>query len=203
MKWLIAFSLSLFFPAAPVAAQEVRPLASGSFSSPNVSSAAAEPQPAPQTIRDDAVRDTWELGLGFASVRFRSSPFTATLVGLDSSVSYYVRDHLAVEGDITSAFEVHSANDADAKYMFYGAGVKLSAGNRKLQPFVHVLVGGVHMFPQTAFSNNGFGMRLGGGAERRLRQRLRLRVEVDYVRTQLYLSGQNSAQATAGISYCF
>jgi len=59
------------------------------------------------------------------------------------------------------------------------------------------------MFPQTAFSNNGFGMRLGGGAERRLRQRLGLRVEVDYLRTQLYSSGQNSAQATAGISYRF
>lgn len=203
MKWLIAFSLSFFFPTAQVAAQEVRSLALGSFSSPNVSSAAAEPQPAPQTTRDAAVRDTWELGLGFASVRFRSSPFTATLIGLDSSVSYYVRDHLAVEGDITSAFEAHSAKDADAKYMFYGAGVKLSAGNRKLQPFVHALVGGVHMFPQTAFSNNGFGMRLGGGAERRLRQRLWLRVEADYVRTQLHSSGQNSAQATAGISYRF
>ena len=40
-----------------------------------------------------------------AALREVCTRFTATLIGLDSSVSYYVRDHLAVEGDITSAFE--------------------------------------------------------------------------------------------------
>ena len=76
--------------------------------------------------------------------------------------SCYLRDHFAMEGGITSAFGLQSSGTADAKYIFYGAGVNLSAGNRKLQPFVHALVGGLHMFPQTAFSNNGFAVQLGG-----------------------------------------
>jgi len=61
-------------------------------------------------------------------------------------------DHFAVEGRLTSSWETHSSNDADAKQLFYGAGIKLDWGNRKLQPFVHALLGGVHMFPQTAFA---------------------------------------------------
>jgi hypothetical protein len=198
MKWLIAIALPLFVPTAQSFAQSVNSLTLGSLSSPNASSAAPEPQ----TIRDDAVKGTWELGLTYALVRFRSSQFAATMSGLDTTIGYYVRDHLAVEGSITSAFGSGSA-DADGKYLFYGAGVKLSAGNRKLQPFVHALVGGVHMFPQTAFSNNGFAAELGGGAERRLGQRIGLQVGVDYICSRLYSSVQNSARATAGISYRF
>jgi hypothetical protein len=87
--------------------------------------------------------------------------------------------------------------------MFYGGGVKLSVGNRKLQPFVHALIGGVHMFPQTAFSNNGFAMQLGIGVERRLVPRLWLRVGADYVRSELYSTGQDNYQGAVGISYRF
>jgi hypothetical protein len=108
-----------------------------------------------------------------------------------------VRDHLALEGNVTAAFS------EDARYVFYGGGVKVSKGNRKLQPFVHALVGGVHMFPQTAFSNNGFAVELGGGAERRLRPQIWLRFEGDYVRSHLYSARQNNFQTVAAINYRF
>jgi hypothetical protein len=91
-------------------------------------------------------------------VKFRSSQFAATMSGLNTTVGYYLRDHFAVAGIITSAFGSQSFDTADAKYLFYGWGIKLSVGHRKVQPFVHILIGGVHMFPQTAFSNNGFAM---------------------------------------------
>jgi hypothetical protein len=203
MKWLIAFVLTAFIPTAGVVAQEVSALAPNSLSSIPTNSPGAQAQPAPQAICDDAVRGTWDLGLTYVVVKFRSSQFAATMSGVNSTFSYYVRNHFAIEGSVTSAFGSQSFDTADAKYMFYGGGVKLSAGNRKLQPFVHALIGGVHMFPQTAFSNNGFAMQLGVGAERRLVPRLWLRVGGDYVRSELYSTGQNNYQGEAGISYRF
>jgi len=203
MKWLAAFVFLLFIPMTEVAAQE---MSTPTLATPPLLSAALpvpQPQPQPQTIRDDEARDTWELGLGYAFVGFRSAPFNATMSGLNTTVDYYLRDHFAVEGSITSAFGSQSFSSASAKYLFYGAGVKLSAGQRKLRPFVHALVGGVHMFPQTAQSNNGFAVQLGAGAERWIRPKIWLRLEGDYVRSQLYGSGQNTFQAVAAVNYRF
>ena len=143
------------------------------------------------------MQGTWELGLGYTFVRFQSSLFNASMNGLNTSVSYYLRDHLALEGSVTAAFS------EDARYLFYGGGVKVSKGNPKLQPFAHALIGGAHIFPRAATGNNGFAFRLGGGAETRLLQQIWLRVEGDYVRSQLYSSGQNNFQAVAAINYRF
>ena len=204
MRWLFAVVLPFFVPMHSVAAQEVSAaVLSSATSSASPGFPAPQPEPRPQWIGDDAVRDTWELGLGYALVGFRSAPFNATVNGLNTTVSYYFRDHLAVEGSFTSAFGSQSSSSATAKYFFYGAGIKFSRGNRKLQPFVHALLGGVHMFPQTAYGNNGFAVEVGGGLEKRLMQRLWLRFEGDYVRSQLYSSGQNNFQAVAGVNYRF
>src|ERR1700738_5032986 len=185
MKWLIALVCLCFVPMAEVAAQEVSAAALASASSVDAAFPAPQPPPRPQTIRDDAVRNTWDLGFGYAFVGFRSSQFNATMSGLNTTVSYYLRDHFAVEGSITSAFGSQSSSSAGAKCLFYGAGVKLSTEKRKLEPFVHALLGGVHMFPQTAKSDNGFAVQLGAGVERKMRQRLWLRVEGDYVSCRL------------------
>ena len=99
--------------------------------------------------------------------------------------------------NLTAAFS------EDARYLFYGVGVKVSKGNRKLQFFAHALLGAAHIFPRAATGNNGFAVRLGGGVETRLQQRRWLRIEADYVRSQLYSSGQNSFQVVAAIVYRF
>lgn len=137
------------------------------------------------------------MGLGYTFVRFQSSLFSASMSGLDTTVSYYLRDHLALEGDVENAFS------EDGRYLFYGGGVKVSKGKPRLQPFAHALVGGAHIFPRAAFGNNGVAARLGGGAETRLKNQLWLRIEADYVRSQLYSSGQNNFQAAASINYRF
>ena len=76
MKWLIAFVLTAFIPAAEVVAQEVSALAPNSLSSIPANSPAAQPQATPQTIRDDAVRGTWDVGFTYVLVKFdrHSSP---------------------------------------------------------------------------------------------------------------------------------
>jgi len=203
MRWLIAVALPFLVPMADVAAQEVTAVVLDTGSLSGGSSPGQQPGSVAEEVRDYAGRGTWEAGFGYALVGFRSQLFNSTLSGFDTTVSYYFRDHLAVVGRVTSAWEIHSANDADAKQVFYGGGLKLSWGNRKLQPFVNGLLGGVHMFPQTAFSNNGFGLELGGGVEKRLKPRIWLRLESDYVRTQMYSAAQNNFQAFAGISYRF
>ena len=198
MKWLIAFVLLFSIPTAEITAQEVNAAALASATSLSAAFPAPRPQPRPQTINDDDVRGTWEMGLGYTFVRFQSSLFNASMNGLDTTVSYYLRrDHLAVEGNVTAAFS------EDARYLFYGGGVKVSKGNPKLQRFAHALVGGAHIFPRASTGNNGFAVRLGGGAETRLQQQLWLRIEGDYVRSQLYSSGQNNFQAVAAIIYRF
>ncbi len=197
MKWLMAFALLLYIPAAEISAQEVSASAVASATSLSAAFPAPRPQPRPQTINDDDVRGTWEMGLGYTFVRFQSSLFNASMNGLNTSVSYYLRDHFALESNVTAAFS------EDARYLFYGGGVKVSKGNRKLQPFAHALVGGAHIFPRGATGNNGFAARLGGGVETRLQPQLWLRIEGDYVRSQLYSSGQNNFQAVAAINYRF
>jgi hypothetical protein len=72
---------------------------------------------------------------------------------------------------------------------------------QKVRPWAHVLLGGIHMFPQTAFSNNGFAAQLGGGADLRLRSWLWLRMEGDYIRSQLYTQGQNNFQIASSIVF--
>jgi outer membrane protein with beta-barrel domain len=197
MKSLIAFALLCGIPTAETVAQEASTAALASASSLSAALPAAHPRPRPQTINDDDVRGTWEMGLGYTFVQFRSSLFNARMNGLNTTVSYYLRDHFAVEGSVTSAFS------EDARYLFYGGGVKVSKGNPKLQPFAHALVGGAHIFPRGATGNNGFAFRVGGGAEARLQEQIWLRVEADYVRSQLYSSGQNNFQAVAAINYRF
>ena len=197
MKWLIVFASLFCIPTTEIGAQEVSALALASAPSLTAAFPAPQPRPRPQTIKDDDVQGTWELGLGYTFVRFQSSLFNASMNGLNTSVSYYLRDHLALEGSVTAAFS------EDARYLFYGGGVKVSKGNPKLQPFAHALIGGAHIFPRAATGNNGFAFRLGGGAETRLLQQIWLRVEGDYVRSQLYSSGQNNFQAVAAINYRF
>jgi hypothetical protein len=197
MKCLIAFALLFSIPTGEIAAQEVNTAAVTSATSLSSAFPAPQPQPRPQTIGDGDARGTWEMGLGYTFVRFQSSLFNASMNGLNTTVSYYVRDHLALEGNVTAAFS------EDARYVFYGGGVKVSKGKPKLEPFAHALLGGAHIFPRAATGNNGFAVRLGGGAEAQVQQQIWLRVEGDYVRSQLYSSGQNNFQAVATIIYRF
>src|SRR5258708_12336996 len=125
MKWLIALVCLCFVPTTEVAAQEVSAAAFASASSLDAAFPAPQPQPRPQTIRDDAVRDTWELGLGYAFVGFRSSQFNATTSGLNATVSYYLRDHFAAEGSVTSAFGSQSFTSMPPNYAFSRPRVKL------------------------------------------------------------------------------
>jgi hypothetical protein len=196
------------FAAAPrlpdsLASAWLEPLPSpASWASPADPPAAARPAP---KIKDAGRENRWQIGLGVALVRFRSSVYYATAVGLNASASYFLTDSLAIEGAVTSAFAPAVFQSFErVKYVGYGAGPRFTFGRDRLQPWVHALVGGIHILPQTALgSKNGFELLVGGGADYALSPDWALRLETDYIRTQVFGQSQNSGQAVLGIVYRF
>jgi hypothetical protein len=162
---------------------------------------------APQTsaIHYDTRQGDFELGMGFSYLRFYSSPFHANTYGMTTNATYFVRSWMGVEGNISSGFVgSQSASSVGARSVLYGSGIRVvSPRTHPVRPWAHAVIGGIHMFPQTAFSNNGFAVQLGGGADLPLRPWLWLRMEANYVRSQLYTEGQNNLQIATGIVYRF
>ena len=157
--------------------------------------------------RPAAARDpdqgVWDFGYAYAFVRFNSSTFRASTSGLLSSVGYHFTNHFALEGQVTATFGDPKPGPYDAKYLFYGAGPAVSTGGSRTRLFVQNLFGGVHLLPQTAYNKNGLAMLAGCGSELKLKPRIWIRVEADYVRSQLYRSGQNNMQLGIGMHYRF
>ena len=144
-----------------------------------------------------------DFGFGSAFVRFNSSQFRASTRGVPASAAYWLTEHLAFEGQTTSTMGDPKPGPYDAKYFFYGGGVVESRSSGKTRPFLRAMAGGVHLLPQTAHSNNGFAALAGIGADVRLTERIWLRVEADYVRSQLYGVGQNNLQLGITLHYRF
>jgi opacity protein-like surface antigen len=195
----LKFSEDLYSPNA-----ERRFANASSFAEPPSSLAEpADPSPAPPDpryvygSRDDF---RWQLALGISLVRFRSSLYYATGVGTNTSITYFTNEWLGVEGNVNTAFAPTINQNQHIKYVSYGAGPKVAWRTRKWEPWVHTIIGGAHILPQTAgFSQNGFGLQVGGGADYRIYPHLSARAELDWVRTHLFGTWQNSAQANLDI----
>jgi hypothetical protein len=146
-------------------------------------------------------RNRWEISSGYTLVEFRSRPITTSASGINTSVGYHVRRWMAVEGDFTAAFGPQIFDQEHTKYAFYGGGVHFLEPGWGWRPFAHVLVGGVHMLPQTSGgSQSGLAELGGGGMDYRWASRFSIRLEADYVRSQLYSQTQNNFQFFVGFS---
>ena len=174
------------------------------WSSATAAMATPEPAPEPKFVfggRDDF---RWQLGVGIAWTRFRSSIFNASAIGLNTSLSYFTNDWFAIEGNVNSTFAPKIFDNEHVKLLVYGAGPKIAWRQRRWEPWLHGLVGGIHEQPQTAGnSRNGFSAQLGGGADFRWHPRLALRLEADYMRSSLFSDHQNNFQLAAGFVFHF
>jgi hypothetical protein len=158
------------------------------------------PQPEPRFYYGNNDDYRFQLGVGYTYVRFRSIPFNSNLSGFHTSLAYYLNDWFALEGNAVAAFGTR-VFDATSKYLLYTGGGRIAWRDpkRKYEPWMHGLVGGLHMLPQTAAGGkNGFALQAGGGVDLRYNGRLSFRVEGDYVRSQLYSQSQNSFQFGGG-----
>ena len=158
---------------------------------------ASYPQSRPREVRNK--RPAFRLGVGYDYMRFRSALFNANVNGMRTSFSYSWKDWLGVEGNVLAAFGSSTFNNQASHIVLYGAGPRLGTNTGSFQPWAHVLVGGIHVYPQTASNLNGFAFQLGGGVDYVYKPFLSFRVESDYVRSQLYSAGQNSFLVGGGI----
>jgi hypothetical protein len=183
---------------------------SASFATPNSSNLFAEPaatpapKPEPKFLyggRDDY---RWQLGLGATWIRFRSSIFNASTVGIKTSLTYYTNDWFAIEGNISTGYAPDIFEKEHVKLIVYGAGPKIAWRQKRWEPWAHAILGGVHEQPQTAAGGkNGFAVQAGGGADYRYNPRLSFRLEGDYIRTSLFKESQNNFQLAGGIVFHF
>jgi opacity protein-like surface antigen len=172
----------------------------------SVTGALAAPEPAPEPKFVFGGRDDfrWQLGIGFAWTRFRSSIFNASAVGVNTSLSYFTNDWFAIEGNVNSTFAPEIFDNDRVKFVVYGAGPKIAWRQRRWEPWLHGLVGGIHEQPKTAGnSKNGFAAQMGGGADFRWLPRLAVRLEADYMRSSLFSDHQNNFQLCAGLVFHF
>jgi hypothetical protein len=162
---------------------------------------APEPSPRPYYSENP---NKWQLGIAFALVRFRSSLYYASAPGLNTSLTYWWKESLGIEGSVTSAFAPPVFENEHFRYLGYGVGPKFSFGHGRLEPWAHALVGGVHLVPQTAASGeNGFEFTMGGGVDYVINDVISAKAGVDYLGTHMFGEWQSSLQILAGFSFRF
>jgi hypothetical protein len=166
------------------------------------SAPAPQPEPRPNYYNENP--NQWQLGIAFALVRFRSSVYYASAPGFNSSLAYWWKEWVGIEGSITTAFAPPVFANEHFRYLSYGAGPKFSFGHGRLEPWAHALVGGVHLVPQTAGgSENGLEITMGGGVDYVINNVISAKGGVDYVGTHMFGEWQSSAQIVAGFSFRF
>jgi hypothetical protein len=163
-----------------------------------------EPKPIPKPYYYNENPNKWQLGITFALVRFRSSVYSASAPGFNTSLAYWFRDGMAIEGSVTTAFAPPVFANEHFRYLSYGAGPKFSFGHGRLEPWAHVLAGGVHLIPQTASGGqNGLEITVGGGVDYVLNGVISAKAGMDYLGTHMFGEWQSSLQILAGFSFRF
>jgi len=182
----------------PELALPAAPSESFAFPSPKPALPDAPAPPHPTSPNDEGYR--WDLAVGYEYIHFDSSQFSANLSGLHTDLTYNLNSWVGLEGNVISAWG-GQINGERTKYVLFAGGVRVGWGptRKRLSPWAHVLVGGVHLNPQVAReSKNSVALQAGGGADWAYNSRVSLRAEADYVRTTLYSSTQNNFQIGLG-----
>jgi hypothetical protein len=167
---------------------------------------AAEPPAAPPPKYVFGSRDDyrWQLGLGVEFFRFRSNLINASMVGLNTTVTYFTNDWFAVEGSLLTAFAPTIYDREHVKYFSGAAGIRVGSRRARWEPWGHGEVGVGHLQPQTAGnSKNALTALAGVGVDYRVHARLSFRIEGDWVYTKFFGQNQNNFQGVAGAVFHF
>ena len=167
----------------------------------------AEPAAAPAKPRyifGDRDDYRWQLGLGVEFLRFQSQRIDASLVGLNTTITYFTNDWFALEGNLVTGFAPEIYQNEHVKYFGGAGGIRIGSRRARFEPFGHAMFGGAHLQPQTAdASRNTWTVQAGIGLDYRVNSRLSLRGEGDWVRTAFFSDAQNNFQAVAAIVFHF
>jgi hypothetical protein len=164
---------------------------------------AAFPDPAspqPKIFFGDRDDYRWQLYVGAEFFRFQSNVIDASMVGLNTDISYFTNDWFAFEGSVVTGFAPEIYTNDHVKYVGLSGGVRVGARRARWEPWGHALFGWGHLQPQTADgSRNSVAITVGGGVDFRIFARLSWRAEMDYVFNRFFSEHQNNFQATTGV----
>lgn len=169
----------------------------------------AAPEPAPvlegQVVQGVYPYYYWQAYVGYTYVRFFEVPGTQINTnGLNFSAQYYFKDWLAFDGEFVGTFG--SQLGCTAKYLMALGGVRLrKAGPYGIEMWAHLLGGGAHYLPQTAYGNqHSLAYEAGGGVDINARNhRLAYRLAVDAAGTNYFNTYQVSPKVSFGVVFKF
>ena len=180
--------------AAPSVAMAVGGEASAAPEAP------AAPAAKPRFVFGDRDDYRWQLGIGVEFYRFLSSRFDASLVGVNTTVTYFTNGWFALEGNLVTGFAPEIYDREHVKLFGGGGGIRVGSRRARWEPWGHVLAGGAHLQPQTAgASKTALLLQTGGGVDYRVHARMSLRLEADWVYTTFFSQSQNGFQGVAGV----
>jgi opacity protein-like surface antigen len=148
----------------------------------------------------------WQVGMNYTYQRYDISGNNNGLQGFHTTVSKYLGDsNWGLEGAVSASWG--AINPLTKEHLvFYGGGLRISARDRRVQPWVHALVGGAHVRLTQAIGPaafNGFAFEVGGGLDWRLSGHWALRMQVDYLATRIGGAWQHGINAGAGLVVSF
>jgi len=162
--------------------------------------APAAPAAKPRFVFGDRDDYRWQLGIGVEFYRFLSSRFDASLVGVNTTVTYFTNGWFALEGNLVTGFAPEIYDREHVKLFGGGGGIRVGSRRARWEPWGHVLAGGAHLQPQTAgASKTALLLQTGGGVDYRVHARMSLRLEADWVYTTFFSQSQNGFQGVAGV----
>ena len=171
---------------------------------PEAAPAPAAPAPKPNFLYGNRDDYRWQLALGASFYRFQSGLINASLVGTNTTVSYFTNGWLAVEGNFVTGFAPTILQNEHVKYFSGGGGLRVSGRRNRLEPWAHALIGGAHLQPQTSGgSRAAFATQAGIGLDYRLHSRFSVRSELDWVHTTFFSQNQNNFQAALDVVFHF
>jgi hypothetical protein len=166
--------------------------------------APSSPPPQPKLLYGGREDYRWQLSIAASWLRFQSSLFNASAVGINTSVTYFTHSWFGIEGNITAVFAPIILVNEHVKIATYGAGPKIAWRQNQWEPWLHGIFGGAHEQPQLAGqSRNSYVIKAGGGADYRWNPRVSLRLGGDYVRTGFFQRSQNDLQLAGGVVFHF
>ena len=180
------------------------------FSMANAEASAAAPAPEAAPVPNPAAKPKylfgerddyrWQLGVGFEYLRFRSDVIDASMIGLNTTLSYFTNSWFALEGSVITGFGTSPSGYNRPKFFGGAGGFRIGGRRQRWEPWAHGLIGGSHLQPQTAAGGRTSLMAQAGlGVDYRIHARMSLRAQGDWMYTNYFSQTQNSFQAIAGV----
>jgi hypothetical protein len=166
----------------------------------------AAPEPEPQTVQGVYQNFDWEGYVGYTYVRFFEVPGSEfNTNGANFSVQYFFKPWIAFDGEFVATFG--SQLCCTSKFVMGLGGIRvLKQGPYGIEGWAHILGGGSHYVPQTAYGNqHALAYELGGGVDVVLRhsRRLAYRLALDAAGTNFFNTYQVSPKVSAGVFFKF